>query len=137
MAQCFKVVSVVDGKFYSALVRGQAMVEYRLGEWVSAPYGALFCLEEPECAVDVVSQAMWRDGKAALFKAEGEDQANLPSSVLGHILNRTGRDNELALYKAEHLWSGSLGSTADWPMGTVCYRKVKLVEQIVLEAAHG
>jgi hypothetical protein len=161
-----KLVKVVhrsdDGRLTSLQPRPPLCVEYKIGEWVRAPIGGLLCMQPSISGNYLRAKIAWAQDEAHLNKinfpiyfVEARGPVSLPyrrlciDTIYTWLLQSyADRQAERLQSSAEKLWTepspmicrpsgGQFWEAVDWPMGTVAFQEVKLVEQLTLEDLDG
>ncbi|MEM3038648.1 MAG: hypothetical protein QXE45_04555 [Thermoplasmata archaeon] len=109
-----------DG-FYSAVAVGDLCVHYKVGEYVSSPFGPLFVFATLEDAIDFGG----RDRDAEVWYAEVQNMRDCPPMVLGPEIVF---DADLArkFWRDPNVYTGPLVYV---PRGTKIADAVKLLEK--------
>jgi hypothetical protein len=132
MQQYYKVVRMESGRLWSACARDELQCEYVPGQWATAPVGGLLVFRSEKDARRWVRECCaGAEYMIQVWLADCEDPVPLPRIALGYPWIKK---------IAEHVWSkGALPERiegwvrygpildADWPAGTLAFRKVKLI----------
>jgi hypothetical protein len=145
------VYKVTQTDLTSAIVAGMLCTKYEVGKWAKPPmevnnwgYG-LFCFDTLENAIEFAKrnslaygpaifnpkQSGWFECRRRVWKASATGKMKLPEiGVIGKlILNTTTFKEELERRKKE-----LEGRRDQWPKGTIMFKRVKLIEEVIYDA---
>jgi hypothetical protein len=129
--RCYKVVRMEQGRLWSACARDDLKCEYIPRQWTTAPVGGLLVFRTKKDA----ERWVYECGAGYAFQvwlADCEDPVPLPETGLGYPWIKWIAERVWASGAAPRWAEGRYGPIldADWPAGTLAFRKVKLVRKV-------